>query len=51
VRFLVEDGGIDGARCAATGLADTHPLVENTDAATREANRRVEIVVVTETPD
>jgi chemotaxis protein MotB len=48
VRFLVEEGGIDGARCSATGLADTHPLVENTDAATREANRRVEIVVVTE---
>ena len=48
VRFLVEDGGLDGARLSATGLADTRPLVDNVDEATREANRRVEIVVVTE---
>jgi chemotaxis protein MotB len=50
VRYLVEDGGFEGARLSAVGLADTRPLVENTDEATREANRRVQIVVVTEGP-
>lgn len=48
VRYLVEEGGLDGARLSAVGLADTRPLVENTDDATREANRRVQIVIVTE---
>ena len=36
------------ARVAAIGLADTRPLVENVDDASREANRRVQLVVVTE---
>ena len=48
VRYLIEDTGIEGARLSAVGLADTRPLVENTDDATREANRRVQIVIVTE---
>lgn len=48
VRYLVEEGGIEGTRLSAVGLADTRPLVENTDEATREANRRVQIVIVTE---
>jgi chemotaxis protein MotB len=48
VRYLVEDAGLDGARLSAVGLAETRPLVENSDEVTREANRRVEIVVVTE---
>jgi len=48
VRYLVEEGGLEAARLAAVGLADTRPLVENSDDATREANRRVQIVVVTE---
>lgn len=48
VRFLVEEAGISGARCSAVGLADTRPLVENVDAETRAANRRVEIVLITE---
>jgi|SRR6185503_3043566 len=48
VRYLVEDAGFDGARLSAVGLADTRPLVENTDEATREANRRVQLVIVTE---
>jgi chemotaxis protein MotB len=49
VRYLVEEGGLDGSHMSAVGLADTRPLVENTDEATREVNRRVQIVVVTET--
>src|SRR5262245_25344162 len=40
VRFLVEDAGLEANRLSAVGLADTRPLVENTDDATREANRR-----------
>jgi chemotaxis protein MotB len=50
VRYLIEDAGLDGSRLAAVALADTRPLVENTDEASREANRRVQIVVVTEDP-
>jgi len=48
VRYLIEEAGIEGGRLSAVGLADTRPLVENTDEATREANRRVQIVIVTE---
>ncbi|MSR63027.1 MAG: hypothetical protein EXS08_11340 [Planctomycetes bacterium] len=48
VRYLIEDAGIEGSRLSAVGLADTRPLVENSDDATREANRRVQIVIVTE---
>jgi chemotaxis protein MotB len=48
VRYLIEQGGLDGARLSAVGLADTRPLVENSSEATREANRRVQIVIVTE---
>jgi chemotaxis protein MotB len=49
VRYLVEEAGFDGARLAAIGLADTKPLTDNVDEASREVNRRVQIVVVTET--
>src|SRR5262245_5668952 len=48
VRYLVEEGGLEGSRLSAVGLADTRPLVENTEEATRAANRRVQIVIVTE---
>jgi chemotaxis protein MotB len=48
VRYLVEEAGIEGARLSAVGLADTRPLVENLDDVTRDANRRVQIVIVTE---
>ncbi len=48
VRYLIEEAGFDGARLSAVGLADTRPLVENSDEATREANRRVQLVIVTE---
>jgi chemotaxis protein MotB len=47
-RFLVEEGNLEAARLSATGLADTRPLVPNTDDQTRAANRRVELVLVTE---
>jgi chemotaxis protein MotB len=49
VRYLVEEAGFDGARLAAIGLSDTKPLTENVDDASREVNRRVQIIVVTET--
>jgi chemotaxis protein MotB len=47
-RYLIEVGGVEGTRLSAVGLADTRPLVENTSDATRAANRRVQIVIVTE---
>src|SRR5262245_1558363 len=48
VRYLVEEGGFEGTRLSAVALADTRPLVENVDEATRDANRRVQLVIVTE---
>ncbi|NOT32171.1 MAG: OmpA family protein [Planctomycetes bacterium] len=48
VRYLIEEGGLEGQRLSAVGLSDTRPLVENIDELTREANRRVQIVIVTE---
>ncbi len=48
VRFLTEEGNFEPERLSAVGLADTRPLVENVDGETRTANRRVELVVVTE---
>jgi len=47
-RFLVEEVGLEGTRISAIGLADTRPLVENVDDVSREANRRVQLVIVTE---
>ena len=47
-RFLVEELNVDSTRISATGLAGSRPLVDNTDEESRAANRRVEIVLVTE---
>jgi len=47
-RYLIEEVGLEATRLSAIGLADTRPLVENFDDASRSANRRVQIVVVTE---
>lgn len=37
---------MDAARFQVVGHADTQPLVENTDAASRSRNRRVEIIIL-----
>ena len=44
LRYLVDGGNVDRKRLSAAGFADTHPLVPNTSAANRAANRRVEFV-------
>lgn len=44
VRVLI-DQGIDPTRLKATGFADTRPLVDEVDAASRRENRRIEVVL------
>lgn len=44
VRRLTELG-IDPQRLSATGVADTQPKVEETDDASRQQNRRIEIIL------
>lgn len=44
VRILV-DQGIEPTRLKATGFADTRPLVEEVDDASRRENRRIEVVL------
>jgi len=42
---LFEDPYIDEARFSVAGFADTRPLVSNVNAAGKERNRRVEVIV------
>jgi chemotaxis protein MotB len=45
LRYLAANG-VPGTRMAATGFADTHPLLPRTDPRAVVKNRRVEIVVL-----
>lgn len=45
VRRLFEDAGVPGARLSASGKGETAPVADNTSAAGRASNRRVEIIV------
>lgn len=45
VRRLLEDAGVPGARLSASGKGETAPVADNTSAAGRASNRRVEIIV------
>jgi chemotaxis protein MotB len=47
VRLLVTQFGFDPAHLAAAGYAEFHPRGDNTTEAGRQANRRVDIVVLT----
>ncbi|MFP4030902.1 MAG: flagellar motor protein MotB [Desulfococcaceae bacterium] len=47
-RFLVETGRISPGRIGAVGFGADRPAVPNDSAAGRSANRRVEIIVLTE---
>ena len=49
-RFLVEQGGFEPERLSASGFAEFRPLLENTSEENREKNRRIDLVLVTETP-
>lgn len=42
---LFEDPYVDEARFSVAGFADTRPLVSNVNAAGKERNRRVEVIV------
>jgi len=46
VRFLIKECHIDPRLLAATGYADTRPLVPNTTAENRARNRRIDLVLV-----
>ena len=50
-RFLVEELNVDSTRISAVGFAGSRPLVDNADEESRAANRRVELVLVTEDVD
>jgi chemotaxis protein MotB len=48
LRHLIDACGVKSERLSAVGLSEYHPVVPNTDAANRAANRRVEIIFRTE---
>lgn len=50
-RFLVETGALPADRLTAAGFGDARPAFPNDSAESRAANRRVEIVVLTEGTD
>jgi chemotaxis protein MotB len=45
-RFMVEQGGLPGARVGATGYGSSRPARKGTSAADYRQNRRVDIVVL-----
>lgn len=45
---LIEEFGIDGARMEAEGMGYLAPIASNLEAAGREANRRVEVILLSE---
>jgi len=50
LRYLSETYGIPQERLSAAAFADTRPLSDNTSAAGRAQNRRVDIVILSESP-
>jgi chemotaxis protein MotB len=46
VRYLVQEGGLDRANLTVVGYADTRPVASNDTRAGRQANRRIEIVLL-----
>jgi chemotaxis protein MotB len=51
LRFLVEQGGIAAARIGSVGYGDARPIVAGTTAEELAANRRVDIVVLSDEPE
>jgi chemotaxis protein MotB len=45
VRYLIEQGGVNGESFEAVGYADTKPMASNDTDAGRTENRRIEIVL------
>jgi chemotaxis protein MotB len=50
LRYLLAADKIAPARLSATGYADTHPLVPNTNDANRARNRRVTVLIAATAP-
>lgn len=46
-RMLLSDGNFDAQRLAIAGYGEYHPVASNTTSEGRQANRRVDIVLVT----
>jgi len=51
VRHLIEINGLSGVRLEAVGFGDTRPLVTGTDHAALAANRRVDLVILSDAPE
>jgi chemotaxis protein MotB len=51
VRYLIEQQGYDPLRLSATGFAEYRPVGDNASPEGRTQNRRVDIVILTETGD
>ncbi|PZR54135.1 flagellar motor protein MotB [Xylanimonas oleitrophica] len=51
LRRLVENGGVPGERVMAVGFGDERPLVSGTDDMALAANRRVDLVVLSDAPE
>lgn len=50
VRYLIGHG-VPGVKLSAAGYADTHPIASNTTISGRALNRRIEIIVLRNTPN
>jgi len=50
VRYLIEEGGLDSASLSAVGYGDTRPAASNETEEGRQANRRVEILLLPHSP-
>lgn len=51
VRHLVESAGLPADRITATGFGDARPLVDGETEAALAANRRVDLVILSNAPD
>lgn len=51
LRHLVEKDGIAGDRIMAVGFGDERPLVEGSNARALAANRRVDLVILSDAPE
>jgi chemotaxis protein MotB len=49
VAFLIHDLEVPAGKLSAAGYAEFHPLVDNSSAANRARNRRIDIVVIEQT--
>jgi chemotaxis protein MotB len=51
VRYLIEEQGYDPKRLSATGFAEYRPVADNATAEGRALNRRVDLVILTESAE